>query len=74
MHVGDTINLIVSNGLVQVPDVAGQPTGQANTTLTSLLLTVKVQVDQSCSGGIVAGQSIVGEQPQRSTVTIRVCP
>ncbi|MFZ2964062.1 MAG: Stk1 family PASTA domain-containing Ser/Thr kinase [Rhodoglobus sp.] len=74
VHVGDTVNLIVSNGLIQIPDVAGQPTGQANTTLSALLLTVKVQVDQSCSGGIVASQSIVGEQPQRSTITIRVCP
>jgi serine/threonine protein kinase/beta-lactam-binding protein with PASTA domain len=71
---GDTINLFVSNGLIQIPDVAGQPTGQANTTLSALLLTVKVQVDQGCSGGIVASQSIVGDQPQRSTITIRVCP
>jgi len=71
---GDTVNLFVSNGLISIPDVAGQPIKDANTTLSALMLTIKVDVDQGCSGGIVAGQSIVGEQPQRSTITIRVCP
>ena len=71
---GDTINLFVSNGLINIPDVAGQPIRDANATLSALMLTIKVDVDQGCSGGIVAAQSIVGEQPQRSTITIRVCP
>jgi len=73
IRVGDTVNLLVSNGLVSIPDVTGQATGAANSALTALQLTVKVTVDASCSGGTVASQSIVGEQPQKSTVTIRVC-
>lgn len=71
---GDTVNLFVSNGLVLIPDVTGQPTNQANTTLGALLLTIKTTIDQGCSGGVVASQSIVGEHPQRSAITIRVCP
>ena len=70
---GETVNLFVSNGLVQIPDLTGQPTAQANQTLTGLKLPVTVQVDLSCSGNVVAAQSIVGDQPQRSPITIRVC-
>ena len=70
---GDTVNLVVSNGLVQIPDLTGQPTQQANQTLTALKLPVTVQVDLGCSGNTVAAQSIVGDQPQRSPITIRVC-
>ena len=70
---GDTINLVVSNGLVNIPDVTGQATAAANAALTALQLVVKATVDTGCSGGTVAAQSIVGEQPQKSTITIRVC-
>ncbi|MBX3100782.1 MAG: Stk1 family PASTA domain-containing Ser/Thr kinase [Salinibacterium sp.] len=70
---GDTVNLVVSNGLVVIPDVTGQATAAANSALTALQLNVKVQVDSTCSGGTVAAQSLIGENPQKSTVTIRVC-
>ncbi len=70
---GDTVNLIVSNGLVQVPDVTGQPIAEASATLTALQLNIQVTVDNSCSGGIVATQSIVGDNPQKSSITLRYC-
>ncbi len=70
---GDTVNLIVSNGLVQVPDVKGQPIAAASSTLTALQLSIKVDVDMTCTGGTVADQSIVGDQPQKSSITLRYC-
>lgn len=73
VHEGDTVNLVVSNGLVSVPDVTGQPIAAANSALAPLQLTVKVTVDTGCTGGTVAAQSIVGDQPQKSTITLRYC-
>jgi eukaryotic-like serine/threonine-protein kinase len=70
---GSAVNLVVSNGLVQVPDVAGFTVADANNTLSDLLLTVSVQSDLSCTGGAVYGQSAVGDVAQKSPVTIRVC-
>ena len=73
VHAGDTVNLTVSNGLVNVPDVTGQPIAAANTALSALQLVIKVNVDAGCSGGTVAEQSILGDQPQKSTITLRYC-
>ena len=72
---GTTINLVVSNGLVVVPDLTGQPIGSARTTLTggSLQLGVKLELDYSCTGQTVVSQSVVGEVPQKSSVTLRYC-
>lgn len=70
---GDTINLVISDGMVEIPDVSGQPIAQASGTLTSLLLNVKVDVDMTCTGGTVAAQSVVGAQPQKSDITLRYC-
>lgn len=70
---GDTVNLLVSNGLVDIPDVSGQPIAAANAALSALQLPIKVDVDTTCSGGTVASQSIIGEQPQKSSITLRVC-
>lgn len=71
---GDTVNLFVSNGLVQVPDVTGQPLAQANNTLAGVLqLVVKTTVVLTCSGTTVASQSIVGDNPQNSEITLTVC-
>jgi len=72
---GSTINLIVSNGLVVVPDVKGQPVSTAQATLKSSLLQlgVKLELDNSCTGQAVTSQSLVGEVPQKSTVTLRYC-
>jgi len=70
---GATVNLFVSNGLVQVPDVSGQPVGAASASLEGIGLTVNVQQDQSCSGQTVSSQSLIGDQPQKSTITLAYC-
>ena len=70
---GTTIDLVVSDGLVTIPDVSGKPIGEASSTLQSLQLQVTTEADLGCTGGTVSSQSIVGDQPQRSAVTIRYC-
>ncbi|MBH0116933.1 Stk1 family PASTA domain-containing Ser/Thr kinase [Salinibacterium sp. NG253] len=70
---GETVNLVVSNGLVQVPDVTGKDIGEANTTLTGLQLSVKLSADFGCSGNTVSYQSIVGDQAQKSEITLQYC-
>jgi serine/threonine-protein kinase len=70
---GDTVNLFVSNGLVPVPDLTGRPLAEARGILDSLKLPITTQVDLGCGGNVVAAQSIVGDVPQRSAITIRVC-
>jgi Serine/threonine protein kinase len=72
---GTTVDLVVSNGLVLIPDVKGQPIAQARSLLTggSLQLPVKLEPDTSCTGGGVTTQSLVGEAPQKSAVTLRYC-
>ena len=70
---GDTVNLVVSNGQVQVPSVIGQTIADANTTLSRLQLPIVVKVDLGCSGNVVADQSVIGAQPQKTSVTVRVC-
>jgi len=70
---GTTIDLQVSDGLVTIPDVTGKPIGEASSSLQALQLTVTTQADNSCAGGTVSSQSIVGDQPQRSAITIKYC-
>ena len=72
---GSTVNLVVSNGLVLVPDLKGQPIAAARSTLTggSLQLGVKLELDNSCTGQTVVSQSVVGEVPQKSSVTLKYC-
>ena len=70
---GDTVNLIVSNGLVSIPDVAGKTIKDASGILAALQIPVSVKIDTGCSGGTVSGQSAFGEQPQKTPVTLRVC-
>ncbi|MGV8911259.1 MAG: Stk1 family PASTA domain-containing Ser/Thr kinase [Rhodoglobus sp.] len=70
---GETINLIVSNGLVQIPDVTGKDIGEANSTLTALQLSVRLTADFGCSGNVVTYQSLVGDQPQQSAITLQYC-
>lgn len=70
---GHVINLVVSNGLVQVPDVAGKAIAEASAALSAIQLNIKVVVDQGCSGGTVASQSITGDQPQKSEITLVYC-
>ncbi len=72
----DVINLIVSTGLVTVPDVVGKSLAEANAALSAsdVQLSVSVQTDMTCTGQTVKSQSLApGEQPQRSAITIVYC-
>ena len=73
IRAGQTIDLVVSNGLVQVPDVSGQTVPAAVDALNALGLITKVVQDNSCSGQTVSSQSAIGDTPQRSQVTISYC-
>ncbi|MBH0007979.1 Stk1 family PASTA domain-containing Ser/Thr kinase [Salinibacterium sp. SWN1162] len=70
---GETVNLVVSNGLVKIPDLVGTDLGEANNTLTALQLSVSANANFGCSGNSVTYQSIVGDQPQKSNITIEYC-
>jgi serine/threonine-protein kinase len=72
---GSTVNLVVSNGLVDIPSLTGAAVTQAQATLTgsSLQLSVRLIADDGCSGQAVTAQSLVGEQPQKSTVELTYC-
>lgn len=70
---GATVNLVVSNGLVQIPDVTGEDIGDANSTLTKLQLSVKLTADFRCSGNTVTYQSLIGDQAQKSNITLQYC-
>jgi serine/threonine protein kinase len=76
--VGDAVNLVVSTGLVTVPDVTGQSLDGASSALSALALSVRVVPDLGCRAtsttNIVASQSIAaGDAPQRSAIEIRYC-
>jgi serine/threonine-protein kinase len=71
---GDTVNLIVSNGLVNVPDMTGKTIVDANTVLSGQLqLNVKAIPDNGCSGAVVSKQSVIGDLAQKSEITIYYC-
>ncbi len=71
---GDTVDLIVSNGLVNVPSVVGMDAGPASAALNALQLQVKVITNGRCGGGKVDQQSLPpGDQQQKAEITIRVC-
>lgn len=74
VRAGDAVNVVVSTGLVRVPDVRNQPIGEASAQLSALGLIVSVDGDNSCTGQLVTGQSLApGDQPQGSAVTLRYC-
>ena len=74
---GDKVDLVVSSGLVTVPNVSGQPIDAAQSTLTNLSLGVKVEQDMGCAavtGNPVSSQSLAaGDAPQGSEITLRYC-
>lgn len=72
---GKTVDLIVSTGQVNVPDVRGQQVTAARDQLTGpdLGLQVKLQADSSCTGGAVKAQSQIGEVPQKSSISLTYC-
>jgi serine/threonine-protein kinase len=69
------IDIIVSNGKISIPDVVGMSVGQATGLLqgSSLQLDVTVVPDTSCGGQTIGSQSIKGEAPQRSKISIVYC-
>jgi serine/threonine-protein kinase len=73
---GATIDLVVSNGLVQLPDVRGQAAATARDLLSgsTYSLTVKLTPTTACSGQKVTAQSPgPGDVPQKSSVTLTYC-
>lgn len=73
LRAGDRVNVVVSTGLVRVPDVRNLQVGEASAQLTALGLQVSVQGD-SCEGQNVTGQSLApGDHPQNSAITLRYC-
>lgn len=76
LNPSDPVTLIVSNGLVLVPDVRGITVGEANPLLSGpdIQLTVRLQPDPTCLGQTVQSQSLTpGEHPQRSEITLTYC-
>ncbi len=74
LRAGDTVNVVVSTGLVRVPDVRTLQVGEASSQLTSIGLIVSVEGDGGCTGQAVTAQSLApGDQPQGSDVTLRYC-
>lgn len=73
---GSTVNLVVSNGNVQIPDVRGQSITTARDTLagSALGLTVKLHPVSSCTGQAVTAQSPgPGPAAQKSSITLTYC-
>ena len=71
---GSTIDLVVSNGLVTVPDLTGHPIADAQNQFQSLGLTIdNTIIDSSCGGLVLKKQSLVGDVPQGSGITMTVC-
>jgi serine/threonine-protein kinase len=72
---GTVVDLVTSNGLVEIPDVTTKPVQEAQTLLAGAQyqLTVRLDPDGGCTGGAVTTQSLVGEAPQKSTVTLQYC-
>jgi len=71
---GESVDVLVSTGMVLVPNVVNMPAAAAGKALAALQLNVTPIQDDSCSGGKVTQQSLApGERPQRSTIQITVC-
>jgi serine/threonine-protein kinase len=70
---GTAIDLILSDGIVTIPDVTGKPIGEATSLLSALQLAVVTSANTGCPGGLVSAQTLVGDKPQRSSVTLTYC-
>lgn len=71
----DAINVTVSTGLVMIPDVNGQALEVARSMLEGLVSVSPVPREDCArsSGFPVIEQSLVGQQPQHSEVTVSYC-
>jgi serine/threonine-protein kinase len=73
---GESVNLVISNGKVQVPNVVGSSIQKAKELLEgpTVQYTVTVQTDTSCTGAVVKSQSIrAGDGPQHQAITVVYC-
>jgi serine/threonine-protein kinase len=75
LSAGSVIAIVVSNGKIKIPDVVGMTVGKATRILqgSSLQLDVTVVADVSCGGQKIGSQSIKGEAPQHSKMSIVYC-
>lgn len=74
---GTVINLVISNGLISVPDLTNYGISEAEALLTGteLGLEVSIETQGECLGSqgtIVISQSVVGQAEQGSTVVLYV--
>jgi serine/threonine protein kinase/beta-lactam-binding protein with PASTA domain len=70
---GDPVSIMLSSGKVNIPSVIGKTSSEAGAALTALHINYSPIADPSCSTGEVTAQSLVGEHPQNSTMTITIC-
>ncbi len=73
---GSTVNVVISSGLISVPNVVGEPSSQAESELTNVGFNVAhvTQVDTSVAAGTVLAQDPVGGSTleQGGTITLTV--
>jgi serine/threonine-protein kinase len=70
---GTAVTLLISNGMVNVPDMTGKTIATATPILEALQLTVSYESDSGCGGNSISGQSAIGDVPQKSSITLRNC-
>jgi serine/threonine-protein kinase len=70
---GDRVNLVVSDGLINIPSVVGLDISAANQELTALQLNINAVPNSKCNGLSVTAQSLTGVQPQNAAITIVYC-
>lgn len=75
LSAGSVIDIVVSNGKIKIPDVVGLSVGKATRILQgpTLQLSVTVIPDSSCAGQQIGSQSLKGEAPQQSKISIVYC-
>jgi serine/threonine-protein kinase len=74
---GSKVNLLISDGKIDIPDLKGKTVTDANNLLSTLSITPTVQADTTCAKGeqpTVKSQSPgPGVAPQGTAVTITYC-
>jgi serine/threonine-protein kinase len=74
---GSPVNLLVSNGKIEIPELRGKTVTEANNLLRGLLISPTVLADASCAKAespTVRSQSVLpGIAPQGTPVTITYC-
>lgn len=74
---GSKVNLLVSDGKIEIPDLKGKSVTEANNLLSAILITPTVQADSSCAKGeqptVRAQSPAPGVVAQGTAVTITYC-